>query len=89
MTKELFGYLKYVQLLHIRVNATNVVEVVNDKHNATIEIPSEESDKAKAEHVIEQIPAGHVAEEQQQSDSMKIFFILIVLGKLSVLFSYV
>ncbi|CAK8696339.1 unnamed protein product [Clavelina lepadiformis] len=62
------------------VNATNVVEVVNDKHNATIEIPSEESDKAKAEHVIEQIPAGHVAEEQQQSDSMKIFFILIVLA---------
>ena len=40
----------------------------------------EEEEKEPIEKNLEKISTGHEAEEQQRSDSSKIFFILIVLG---------
>jgi len=48
--------------------------------NTTTTTKAPPSTKAAEPNPIAEIRTGHEAEEQQQSESMKIFFILIVLG---------
>ena len=69
---------KNVFCININRNDTDEATMVNS--STTLHSPPAEKEDEEKSNPIAEIQTGHAAEQQQQSESMKIFFILIVLG---------